>query len=313
MESVQNIKRRLRGVQNIGQITKAMGFVAATKMRKSQELAIASRPYTLTALRFLSILSSLKDITLPPLLQTRNIVKTAFVLVSSDKGLAGSFNSAVFREFEQFARRENLDLKSEKNVLIAVGEKTRSYLQRKKIPVEKAFIRVGDYTTPEQTKEIADFLISGYLEEAWDKVIVFSTNFITALNQKVGERQIFPVSIEDLKKSAREIIPERGRFSEMREEMLSFFQNGMPSDYIIEPSPEFVFTALARYLLGMRLYHIILEANASEHAARRVAMKSASDNAEELAGDLALAYNKSRQASITQEITEIAAGVEALQ
>ena len=313
MESVQNIKRRLRGVQNIGQITKAMGFVAATKMRKSQELAIASRPYTLTALRFLSILSSLKDITLPPLLQTRNIVKTAFVLVSSDKGLAGSFNSAVFREFEQFARRENLDLRSEKNVFIAVGEKTRSYLQRKKIPVEKAFIRVGDYTTPEQTKEIADFLISGYLEEAWDKVIVFSTNFITALNQRVGERQIFPVSIEDLKKSASEIIPERGRFSEMRGEMLSFFQNGMASDYIIEPSPEFVFTALSRYLLEMRLYHIILEANASEHAARRVAMKSASDNAEELAGDLALAYNKSRQASITQEITEIAAGVEALQ
>ncbi len=312
MESVQNIKRRLKGVQNIGQITKAMGFVAATKMRKSQELAIASRPYTLTALRFLSIVSGLKDMKLPPLLETREIRKTAFVLVSSDKGLAGSFNSAVFREFEHFVRRENLDLTSENNIFIAVGEKTRSYLQRKKIPMHRVFIRVGDYGTPEQTKEIADFLISDYLRGAWDKVLVFSTNFITALNQKVGERQIFPVSIEDLKKSAIEIIPERGRFSEMRGEMLLFFQNDTPSDYIIEPSPEYVFTALARYLLEMRVYHLILEANASEHAARRVAMKSASDNAEELAGDLTLAYNKSRQASITQEISEIAAGVEAL-
>lgn len=312
MESVQNIKKRLKGVQNIGQITKAMGFVAATKMRRSQELAVASRPYTLTTLRFLGILSELKFVKLPPLLEKRPIVKTAIVLVSSDKGLVGSFNSSIFREFENFLKRDNINWFDSNSIFIAVGEKTRSYLARKKISIHQVFGRVGDFTAPEETKPIADFLITGYLENKWDRVFVFSANFITALDQKVVQRQIFPVDFEEIKQRVQEIIPPTGRFSELRQEATTQFTESVSQEYLIEPSPEAVFAALVKYLIEMRVYHLILEANASEHAARRVAMQKASDNAEELVDNFTILYNKSRQAAITQEITEISAGVEAL-
>ena len=312
MESIQNLKRRLKGVQNIGQITKAMEFVAATKMRRSQELALSSRHYALTALRFLGILSELESVKLPEILDKRKIEKTAFVLVSSDKGLAGSFNGAIIREFEKFISMGGAKFNDEKNLFIAVGEKSRSYLERKGVRILKSFIRVGDFTTTEETKPLSDFLIDGYIGKKWDQVLIFSTHFMTALYQKPLRRQIFPVDFENLKETAKEIIPQAGRFAELAKEVPSFFPRGVSKEYLIEPSPEIVLDSLGKHLIEMQLYHLILEANASEHAARRVAMKNASDNAEELASDLTIFYNKSRQAAITREITEITAGVEAL-
>jgi F-type H+-transporting ATPase subunit gamma len=313
MESLQNLKRRLRGVQNIGTITKAMELVAATKMRKSQELALNSRAYALTALRFLATLSGLGSAKMPSLLVARPIKKTMLVVVSSDKGLAGSFNSSVFRDFEKFARKEGVDfMAGERYLFIAVGEKSRAFLERKGVRPLRTFVRVGDYTTPEETRPIADMLADGYVRGEWDEVIVFSANFVSALVQKIMRRRIFPVNFNNLKETAEEMIPKTGRFAEMAKEIPSYFLEGAPSEYLIEPSPDIVLDMLARHLVEMQLYHLILEANASEHAARRVAMKNASDNAAELSSDLNLLYNKSRQAAITQEITEITAGVEAL-
>ncbi len=311
-------------MQNIGQITKAMELVAATKMRKSQELALDSRPYALTALRFLATLTGLESVKLPVLLEKRPLPsklsdgklggrgKTLLVVVSSDKGLAGSFNSSVFRDFEKFVGKENVDFGSGRYLFAAIGEKSRTYLSRRGVPLRQTFIRVGDYTTPDETKPVADFLIEGFLAKEWDGVVVFSMHFMTALNQRVLRRRIFPVDFASLRETAAEIIPKSGRFAELAKEVPAYFPEGMPSEYLIEPSPEIVLDALTRHLLEMQMYHLILEANASEHAARRVAMKNASDNAEELSSDLNLLYNKSRQASITQEITEITAGVEAL-
>lgn len=320
MESLQNLKRRLKGVQNIGTITKAMELVAATKMRKSQELALDSRPYALTALRFLATLTGLESVKLPALLERRPVKHMLVVVVSSDKGLAGSFNSSVFRDFEKFVSKENVDFRGSTSLtagdgrylFAAVGEKSRAYLSRRGAPLKQTFIRVGDYTTPAETKPVADFLIKGFLAKEWDEVIVFSMHFMTALNQRVLRRRIFPVDFASLRETAAEIIPKSGRFAELAKEVPAYFPEGAPSEYLIEPSPEIVLDALTRHLLEMQMYHLILEANASEHAARRVAMKSASDNAEELSSALNLLYNKSRQASITQEITEITAGVEAL-
>ncbi len=328
MESLQNLKRRLRGVQNIGQITKAMELVAATKMRKSQELALNSRAYALTALRFLATISNLESVKLSPILEKRLVKKTMLVVVSSDKGLAGSFNSSVFRDLEKFMKKENVDFTGstrlvpneveglttggERYSFIAIGEKSRAFFERKGVRLARTFVRVGDYTTPEETRPIAELLADGYIKGDWDEVIIFSAHFMSALVQKVLHRRIFPVNFENLRETAEEMIPKTGRFAELAKEVPNYFLEGAPSDYLIEPSPEFVLDMLARHLVEMQLYHLILEANASEHAARRVAMKSASDNAAELSGDLTLVYNKSRQASITQEITEITAGVEAL-
>jgi F-type H+-transporting ATPase subunit gamma len=312
MESVQNIKRRLKSVQNIGQITKAMELVAATKMRRSQELALNSRPYARAALQILGTLSKLETIKTPPILLKRPVKKVLFVVVSSDKGLAGSFNNSVFRETEKFFEKEKLDFKDKKNLFVAVGEKSRVFLERKGVNLIKTYIRVGDYTTPSETKSIADFLITGFLEGKWDKVTVFSMHFITALRQKVFRRDIFPIDFKNIRQAASEIIPATGRFSELANDAPDYFPAEVPREYLIEPSPEIVLNFLARHLVEMQFYHIILEANASEHAARRVAMKNASDNAEKLSSDLELSYNKSRQAAITQEIAEITAGAESL-
>src|SRR5581483_7662472 len=135
MESTQNLKRRIRSVQNIGQITKAMELVAATKMRRAQELALDARPYAYAALEIFGVISRLKDVPLPELLTARPVARTAFLVVASDKGLAGSFNGAVFRKFEQYVRENHIDLHAPQYTFIAVGQKAKSYLEHRGISV----------------------------------------------------------------------------------------------------------------------------------------------------------------------------------
>lgn len=310
MESAQNIKRRLKGVQNIGTITKAMELVAATKMRKAQELALTSRPYSYTALELLGILSGLENVPMPEILRARPVKKISFLLVTSDKGLAGSFNSAVIRRFEQYVRSEKIDLHDEKYSFVAIGQKAKIYLERRKLNVVGSFIRVGDYTKMEEVMPISDFLVSGYLRHDFDKVTAFYATFVTALRQDAIIRDFLPISYESIKQSIEDTIPRAGRYSEYAKSE-SFFEE-KNREYIIEPSPKEVLEELAPKLLTIRMYQAILEANASEHSARRVAMKNASDNASEISENLNVEYNKSRQASITRELTEITAGAEAL-
>lgn len=309
MESLQIIQRRIKGVKNINQITKAMELVAATKMRKSQEVALASRAYAYTTLDFLANLSKIEDVEMPTLLKKRKIKKTAFVIVSSDKGLVGAFNSGVLRVFENYLKKENIDIKNPDNIFIAFGQKAGNYLQRKGIKVDEVFTKFGDFTKLEEIKTLSDYLTSGYLGKKWDKVFIFSPHFRSALNQEVLMRQIFPIDSEILHSTINELIPETGRFSEFRHE--EAISQSRIIEYLIEPSPAEVLKELAPHLVEMQIYHLILEANASKHAARRMAMKNASDNAEELTEDLTLMYNKSRQAAITREIIEIVAGAEA--
>jgi F-type H+-transporting ATPase subunit gamma len=309
MQSLQTIKRRLKGVENIGQITKAMELVAATKMRKSQEVALASRPYAYAALEFLANLSRVSTNFVSPFLEHRPIENTAFVVIASDKGLTGSFNSAVFRAFE---KETGYQLGRPVVKCIAVGQKAVSYLERRIGKVEKGFTKFGDIITVEETRPLAKFLLDGYLSKAWDRVLVLSTNFKSAMQQDVVARELFPVTFEKLKETAEEIVPKKGRYAEEGHGALFQVQSAEEKEYIIEPSPEYVLGQLIPHLIGMQVYHIILEANASEHAARRVAMKNASDNASEIADNLTLEYNKSRQAGITEELTEITAGANSI-
>jgi len=325
MESPQNIKKRLKSVNNINKITKAMELVSATKMRKSQEIALSSRPYAFAALDFLATVSSLEQ-KLPALFEKRNIKTVLFVLVSSDKGLAGAFNSSVFKKFEAHLKIEKGEWKKEKHLYAAVGEKSFNYLSKKGFEVIRKFTSVGDYTTIDQVKPLADFIIDGYLRggknglpsrslgEGWDRVVIVSTHFRSALKQEPHVRRILPVDFDHIKETVHEIIPERGKFADLiKEQHISFVPNEKDAkEYTIEPAPEKVLQKLASHLLFIQLYHLVLEANASEHSARRMAMKTASDNAADLGETLNLQYNKSRQSRITTEIAEISAGAEAL-
>ena len=314
MESPQNLKKRLKSVNNINKITKAMELVSATKMRKSQQIALDSRPYAFAALDFLATISSL-DQKLPELFSVRkNIKKVLFVLVTSDKGLAGAFNSSVFKKFEQHLKAEKDEWKAEQHLYVAVGEKSYAYLSKKGYKVLRKFTQVGDYTTPESVKPISDFIVKGYLDKSWDRVIVVSTHFRSALKQEPHVRRVLPIDFDHIADTVIETIPERGKFAELiKENNISFVPDkNKIKEYTIEPKPEKVLEKLAEHLFFMQVYHLILEANASEHSARRMAMKTASDNAKDLGGKLNLEYNKSRQSRITTEISEISAGAEAL-
>lgn len=342
MESLQSLKLRLAGVKNINQITKAMELVAATKMRRSQEIAISSRPYVFAALDFLANMTRLAHVPLPALLTPRarhadaahsdshdgasnGILRTAYVIVTSDKGLAGSFNNSVLRTFEKLLRAGfgGIPVSRENDRFIGVGQKAAAYLE-KNVKLDGKFVRVGDHTTIEEVKPVADLLIDRFLKGDWDRVVAISTHFRSALRQEVLVRELLPATFASLKKTAEEIVPEAGKYRELvRAHAIPLFEtanakSGAPAahkeapDYIIEPRPEIVLEQLARHLVVMEIYHLILEANASEHAARRMAMKNASDNAKELAEELSIQYNKSRQAAITREIIEITAGAESL-
>ncbi len=311
MESTQSIKRRLKAVKNIGQITKAMELVAATKMRKSQEVALASRNYAYTVLDLLARISD-QETKLPELLRSREIKKTAFVILTSDKGLAGSFNSSVIRLFEKYIKNKNVDIKDEKYSFISIGKKAVAYLQNKGIRITEKFIRTGDFTTPEQTNPISDFISEGYFNKKWDSVLLFSTYFMSALKQEVLARKIFPVELSLIKKTVEEIIPKTGRYANFSVDNKNLFLPGKIDRYLLEPTKELALKTLTEHLIRMQFYHLILETNASEHGARRMAMRNASDNAEELSGSLNLLYNKSRQTNITKEILEIVSSMESI-
>ena len=312
MESPQNLKKRLKSVHNINQITKAMELVSATKMRKSQQIALDSRPYAFSALELLanvSVLENLDKWEIPLFLVRKEIKKVLFVLVASDKGLAGAFNSSVFKKFAaHFEKWASLAPEGrEEHLFLAVGEKANAYLAKRNFNIVKKFVQAGDFTTPEQVQPVTNFIINGYLEKKWDRVIVISTHFRSALKQEPHVRRILPIDFDHLADTIKQIIPERGKFADLiKEQNINFVPDkSKMKEYLIEPSPEKVLEKLAEHLFFMQMYHLILEANASEHSARRMAMKTASDNAQDLGEGLNLQYNKSRQAKITTEIRKM--------
>ncbi|MEK7554963.1 MAG: ATP synthase F1 subunit gamma [Patescibacteria group bacterium] len=324
MASIQEIKRRIKAVTNTRQITKAMEMVSATKMRRSQETALLSRPFAFEALRILGELSIRTGYT-PAIMHERPVAKRAIVVIASDRGLAGSFNTNVFRAFE---RRIENEVKATSDpeqlrhgaskrqvIFIAVGKKAEEFINRKGYELHASFKNFGDFIEPEEVVPLADLLVKGFLEEQWDRVTVVSTHFRTTLRQDVVVRDVLPISDERVRETLKELVPEYGRFAGTGNAVASFAAGAEAKwdfEYLIEPDPQTVLDTLAPELVRIMVYDLVLEANASEHSARMVAMKNASENAEELKGTLTLTYNKLRQASITREVAEIVAGAEAL-
>ena len=306
MESLQSLNRRRKAVRSIGSITKAMEVVAAIKMRKSEETALNSRPYAFKVLDLLEKLgriSGLDNI----FTKTSPTAKTLVVLITSDRGLIGAFNTQVLRAFENFVARDNGDY-----YFAAVGKKAGSHLLKKGLGAVKNFYGFGDFVKLEDIAPLSDFVMNGFISGEWGSVVTVSMHFRSALKQETLIREILPLDFMNIRKTILEIIPEHGRFSHLAAKPLSSGLAASVPDYIFEPSPEKLMKNLMPHLLRMKIYHLVLEANASEHAARYVAMKSASDNAEDLSKKLLIQFNNARQAAITGEMVEMSATQSAL-
>ncbi|HEY5704473.1 MAG TPA: ATP synthase F1 subunit gamma [Terrimicrobiaceae bacterium] len=281
MASLRDIRRRIKSVKNTAQITKAMQMVAASKMRKAQEAALNGRPYAILLNRVLVSLRNRLEEKVHRLLEKREVKSELVVLLSTDKGLCGGLNTNLFRE------AANFDTTTTK--FISVGRKGTVFLARTKRNVIADF-PLKEHPTFLETKVISKFLIERFLSGDVDKVTILFPRFVNTLTQKPTVLTLLPIT--SLEEAGVEVpseppIPELG------------------GDIIFEPSPENILNNLLPYYIHYELFQMLLGTRASEHSARMVAMKSATDNAKDIVKDLTLEYNKARQASITKELLEI--------
>jgi F-type H+-transporting ATPase subunit gamma len=286
MASTREIRRRIRSVGNMQQITRAMEMVSAAKMRKAQQRVTASRPYSEQLRQIMSDLATQQpdpeQLAQFPLLQTRPVQNVELIVVTPDRGLTGALNTNILRRGSRFILTEA----GAPVQVIAAGKKARDYFVRTRQNVIAEFIGIGDNTTLDAVRPIADIAIDDFASGKVDAVYVVYSKFINTLVQRPEVMQILPV----------EPPPAHEGYA----------------DYIFEPSAADVLNDLLPRYVEVQLYQAILEGIASEHSARMVAMRSASDNAKEIQQELTLSYNKARQAQITREVSEIAAGANAM-
>src|SRR5467141_697347 len=266
-----------------------MQMVAASKMRIAQQHALAGRPYAALMNKVLVSLQKRTDPRLHPLLNVRPLKKELVLIISTDKGLAGALNTNLFREASNFD--------SAKTAYVVTGRKARQFLVRTKRELLADF-ELKDAPTFVETKPISNFVIEKFLKAEVDKVSVLFTHFINTINQRPVVETLLPISAFDLPKSES-----AKAATEDVDPMLG---------YVFEPSAEAVLDAMLPFYIQHEVFQMILDARASEHSARMVAMKNATDNAKEFIKDLTLEYNKMRQASITTELLEIATAQMAL-
>ena len=313
MATLRTIRLRIKGTRNIKQITRAMEAVSAVKMRKSQQVALAARPYATAALQLLKSVESgtPEGAMLSPFLEKREVKDTLLVVVTSDKGLAGPFNTNVLKKAESFIKSAAGTV-----TIAAVGKKAGDYfIRRGKTPII-ALTGFGDYAELAEVNPIFEAVAEAFSSKKVDEVFVIYTNFLSAMKQEVVMRKLLPFSEKGLEEMVGGIVPERGRFS-MKDTNIPMGTNetngtNKSREYLFEPSPKDIFDSLLPALLNIQIYHAILEANASEHSSRMIAMRNATDNAGELIKNYTVSLNKARQAAINKELAEITGGSEAL-
>lgn len=288
MPTPREIRRRIRSVRNTAQITRAMEMVAASKMRRAQQHVLATRPYAERISAMIGDLAAMGDAEEQaryPLLAKRPIQRSQIILITSDRGLAGAFNTNVIRRAIQFMTDERPE--SLENIdVVTIGRKGRDFLTRYGRPLVASFTDVGDYPTLESIRPVVRIATDDFVAGKVDAVYAVYTRFINTLRQVPEVLQVLPIEAPP---GTDEV-----------------------TDYIFEPSPEAVLEALLPRFVEVQIYQALLESIASEQSARMVAMRNATDNARELVSELTLTYNKARQAQITREVTEIAAGAAAL-
>ncbi len=286
MASTRDIRRRIKSVKNTRQITRAMELVAASKMKKAQALALAGRPYAQLMANMLAALADRVEEAHHPFLAQREVKTRGIILITTDKGLCGPLNANLFKLV--------LDIRTPAKFAV-IGRKGAQFLARAKRDLLAEF-QVSDRATFAEVKVVAEFMVQQFLEGAVDTVEIIWPHFRNTLVQEPSRMPLLPLA------SVREVI------ADLRSDAgQSADDEGQPREMLFEPSARAVLEALLPLYLNREIYQHVLDAKASEHSARMVAMKTAKDNANNLLGDLTLEYNKARQAAITQEILEIAA------
>jgi F-type H+-transporting ATPase subunit gamma len=284
MPSLRDIKRRIRSVKNTQQITKAMKLVSASKLRRAQEAILSARPYALRTMDVMNHLAARSNPDLHPLLQRREEKRILLLVISSDKGLCGGFNSNIFRRTLDMIRKN-----PDKEVsLIIAGRKGQMFFQSRAVKVLHQFVGWSKNFKFSKAAEIADMLSQLFIQGAVDKIYVVYNEFKSVIQQQVVVEQLLP------------IVPEESKDKEA------------PVDYIYEPDEEGILNRLLTMYMNVEVYRAFLESSASEHGARMTAMDNATRNASDMIGELTLYYNKARQAYITKELIEIVSGAEAL-
>ena len=284
MPSTRDIRRRIKSVKNTAQITKAMQMVASSKMRRSQLSALAGRPYAELMNKVLGSGSAeAKDFT-HPLMEKREGPQRAVILVSTDKGLCGALNSNLMREAAKFDK--------DTTVFVCAGRKGSQFIARTKRQLAAEFT-YKDAPLFAEARAISKFVQDLFCKGEVDRVDVLFTNFVSTLVQKPEVMSLLPIG---------EI---KGVTAGVHGEETSVALEKSSLEYQFEPGTEQVLSALLPHYLNFQVYQVLLEAKASEHSSRMVAMKNATDNAKQLIKDLTLDYNKLRQANITKELLEI--------
>jgi F-type H+-transporting ATPase subunit gamma len=296
--STREIKRRIKSVKNIAQVTRAMQMVAASRMRRAQEQALASRPYAAKAWELLTYLTSQSTNVeqLHPLLMARpGIQNIAIILITGDRGLAGAYNSNVIRATVRFMREQG----HEDAKLITVGRKGRDLMLRLGRTIVAEFSDLPARPTSVDVAPFTRLVLDGFLTGEFDEVYLAYTDFINTLVQDPTVRLLLPIKPGEID-------------SKVMNEYLAGPPQSTIAEYIFEPDPTTLLDNILPRFTELQIYQAVLESLASEHSARMVAMRNATENANDLVGDLTLTYNKVRQEAITKEMLDIAGGAEAL-
>lgn len=281
-QSTRDIKRRIRGVSNTKQITKAMELVSSAKMRKARIRLEQTRPYYNTVLDSISSILSNARIN-HPLLQKRDVKKSLFIVITADRGLAGGYNANINRLIDSKFRNDQDSIS-----LITVGLKGRDYFKSRGYNIVGQFVGISEEPEFQDAKEIGQLATDLFLKGEVDEINLVYTEFVSTLSYNPKILKLLPT--EKIKKN-----------SDKPSQVIEF-----------EPSPEEALDFLIPKYIEATIFGALIEASSSEQAARRVAMEAATDNAEEMIEELNMSYNRARQAAITMEISEIVAGAEAL-
>ena len=284
MAKTHDLKRRIRSIKNTMQVTKAMKMVSAARLRRAQDRILAARPFAVTTSKVLSSLAARANPELHPLLVQRDIKKVELILVTSDRGLCGSFNANAIKTAAAFLKEHPPEALN----VMSIGRRGRDFVRRRRLPITGEWVDVFRNLEFSTARAIADDLIRRYIAGEIDAVYVAYNEFKSVVAQRPIVEQILPIPRADLVAA------------------------GAGEDYIYEPDPESLFETILPGYVRIQLWRALLESAAAEHAARMTAMDSATKNAKELTEALTLHMNRVRQASITTEIIEVVSGAAAL-
>jgi F-type H+-transporting ATPase subunit gamma len=299
--ALKEIKTKIKATERMHKVTRAMESVSAVKMRKTQAAALAGRAYARAALSILSRLSGTRHVTGHPLAEHREGGKLALIVITSDKGLAGALNSGVIKRAV-----EALEGRAKDEVVVyAYGRKGEEYFRNRGYEVRRAFENKRDDVELAAMESLSSEITSGFLSREYDKAVAVYSNFKSSFEQVPTMRRLLPLSLGALEDIVAGIVPVRGQWSDVVDALA-------PASYEVEPGDGDVLDTLVPKLVAVALYHMLLESKASEHSARMVAMKNASDKSKERTREFTRVYNRVRQAAITREVSEIVGGREAL-